>query len=288
MFTIMQIGFIFESQAGVEVFDKLSLSQSENTICYTTADGTSNTTSPFSLVNDVNELIAASEVLAVFSDKPNSLEKAKDAIRKGVHVFYADLSKLSLNNLLAFRNLQQEIDVSVGFGHSGIDLVKHLAISRPIDGPVFIDSKRSVQNSFTVQQFNSLLTFDMATLFRHSQSSVRKVRVAVFPIDENRLSLLNVRVELNDSSILCYTLTNDIEPESFNINLYLNGPQQVYRYSNDEPFTNVALNSTSDDLHQFVESLRFRTPIFSIERAIDLHRLLHEVFDKLSMTVNNC
>ena len=284
----MQIGFFFETQADVEFVNELSLSQSGNTICYTTADGTSNTTLPFSFVNDINELIAASEVLAVFSDKPDSLEKAKDAIRKGVHVFYGDLSKLSLNNLLAFRNLQQEINVSISFGHSGVDLIKHLSVNKPIEGPVFIDSKRSVRNSFTVQQLNSLLTFDMATLFRLTQSSVRKVRVAAFPIDENRLSLLNVRVELNDSSILCYTLTNDIEPESFNINLYINGPLQVYRYSIDEPFISVAQTSTADDLLQFVEGLNIRTPIFSIERAIDLHRLLQEVFDKLSISVNNC
>ena len=284
----MQIGFFFGVKVNVEFVDKLSLSQTENTICYATADGMAIGSIPFRFVKDANELIAASDVLAVFSDKPDSLEKVIAAIRKGVHVFCGDLSKLSLSNLLAFRNLQQEIEVSVGFGHSGIDLVKHLAISRPIDGPVFIDSKRSVRYSFTVQELNSLLTFDMATLFRLSKSSVRKVRVAAFPIDENRLSLLNVRVELNDSSILCYTLTNDIEPESFNISLFINESLQVYRFSNDEPFISVAQSSTAKGLLQFVEGLNIYTPIFSVERAIDLHRLLQEIFDKLSMNVNNC
>lgn len=237
---------------------------------------------PFTFIPDCAELIAGSDALLVFAGQSDCYSIAVDAIRKGIHVFYSDLSQLSLQNLIDIRNLLQEINVKVSFGYSGFNVIDHLSVNKPIENAIFVDCKRSVQQINRQLQLRKILTFDMASLLRLSTSAVRKVRISAFPVNEASFRLLNLRLELNDGSIYCYTLTDNLAPESYSLTLYSDQQTDLPCYSSDESFASFAQNTLADNTLHFASQVDNRCPQFSIERAIDLHRLLQGIFDKLN------
>ncbi|MDD2279945.1 MAG: hypothetical protein PHD06_07855 [Bacteroidales bacterium] len=278
----MQVGIYFGKHSDDNFAPKSNFAGDVKVFGYSSVENEPNKNIPFAFIPDYAELLAASDVLLVVAGQSDCYSIAVDAIRKGIHVFYSDLSQLSLQNLIDIRNLLQEIDVKVSFGYSGFNVIDHLPVSKSIENAIFVDCKRSVQQVNRQLQFHKILTFDLASLLRLSTSAVRKVRISAFPVNEASFRLLNLRLELNDGSIYCYTLADNLAPESYSLTLYSDQQTDLPCYSSNESFANFAQNTLADNVLYFASQVDNRCPQFTIERAIDLHRLLQGIFDKLS------
>jgi hypothetical protein len=278
----MQVGIYFGKHSDNSIAIKTDFAEDVTIFGYSSTENRPVDGVPFTFVPDCAELIAGSDALLVFAGQSDCYSIAVDAIRKGIHVFYSDLSQLSLQNLIDIRNLLQEINVKVSFGYSGFNVINHLSVNKHIENAIFVECKRSVQQVNRQLQLRKILTFDLASLLRLSTSAVRKVRISAFPVNEASFSLLNLRFELNDGSIYCYTLTDNLEPESYSLTLFSDPQTNLPCYSSYESFTSYAQNTLVDNMLHFVAQVDNGCPQFTIERAIDLHRLLQGIFDKLN------
>jgi hypothetical protein len=281
MFAV-QIGIYFGNYSDYSFAKKLKFADGVDVFSYSTVDNEPNEGIPFAFIPDCAELLAGSDALLVFAGQSACYSITVDAIRRGIHVLHSDLSLISLQNLIDMRNLLQEIDVNVNFGCSGFNVLNYLSIYKPIENAIFVDCKRNVQRTNSQLQLRKVLTFDLATLLRLTKSAVRKVRIGVFPILENSFNLLNLRLELDNGSIYCYTLTNNLEAESYLLTPYIDNQTHLACYSSNEPFDSFAQSIFADSMQHFVAGGNNSSPQFNIERAIDLRRLLQEVFEKLN------
>ena len=278
----MQVGIYLGNHSDYSFVERLNFADSVTAFGYSTTDNEPIDSVPFAFIPDCAELLAGSDALLVFAGQSECYSITVDAIRRGIHVFHSDLSLISLQNLIDIRNLLQEIDVNVSFGCSGFNILNYLSVDKPIENAIFVDCKRNIQQMNSQVQLRKILTFDLATFLRLTKSAIRKVRIGVFPILENSFTLLNLRLELANGSIYCYTLTNNLETESYLLNPYIDNQTHLPCYSSNVPFDSFAQGIFADNMQYFVAGANNNSSHFNIERAIDLNRLMQEVFEKLN------
>lgn len=279
----MRIGIYFESYANPFFLKKDIFDHNHKLIGYSTANAQPISNLPLNFIPDCAELLAGSEVLMICAESSSCVEVAVNAIRKGIHVFHCNLSLFSLRELMDIRILLQEISVSVGFGSSGATPLQHALRPLPTDLPIFADCKRNAQESYDYRRIRKMLTFDLGSLLRISKSNVRRVRLGAFPVLKPEFDLLSLRIELENGSILCYTLTNNVENSSFALSCFIDSNLHFPNLSSNEPFAVAVAQSIEDNLKQFLHNIPAPIAPLNIEMAIDLQRLLDTVSEKLQL-----
>lgn len=277
----MRIGIYFENQPHPIFYDNKIFNSNHKIIGY--SSGAQFTNLQLKYIPDPDELLSGSEILLICAEHSSCMNIMTRAIRKGVHVFHCNLSVLTLENLLDLRVLLQEINVRIGFSSSGFLPFIQPKINFPTDLALFYDCKRDVTEPSFEREFKMILTFDLGTFIRTTDSNIRRVRVGSFPVMSKDFKLLSLRLELENGSVMCYTLSNNNTSPSHTLSCYVNNDLHLPTRTSEEPLTHFLKQSVEENLQNFLKDKDFYQPPMSIDMAIDLYRLLDKVFEKLQL-----
>lgn len=277
----MRIGIYFEDQPHPIFYDHKIFSSNHKIIGY--SSGAQFTNHHLKYIPDPDELLTGSEILLICAEHSSCMDIMTRAIRKGVHVFHCNLSVLTLANLLDLRVLLQEIDVRLGFSSSGFLHFCHPEINFPTDLALFYDCKREITEPIFEHQLKQILTFDLGTLIRTTSSSVRRVRVGSFPVMAQDFNLLSLRLELENGGVMCYTLSNTNSLPSHTLSCYINNELYLPNHTSAKPLSHLLKRSMEENLRSFLTDRSLSHQPMDIDMAIDLHRLLNIIFEKLQL-----
>ncbi len=232
------------------------------------------------------ELLAGCDVAIVYSTGLFINDIPREAIRRGIHLYLADLPSYGRAILSDLLCLMQEIDVSVEFGYSGFSLIELLPNQAALNGQVFLECRREMLSGTAKNQFQRVLAFDLATLLRCNAGLIKKIRVVSIPPTSQDFRLINVRLEYANGSVFCYTLNCLGENESFDLNFFGNSSSDKYHLSwQGVTFSNQICSHTINPL-AFVKTITSRDkPKFSIDKALELDKLIQEILDRLAMNM---
>lgn len=230
------------------------------------------------------ELLAGCDVAIVFSKELFINDIPREAIRRGIHLYLADLpsySKAILNEILCLR---QEIDVYVDFGYSGFNLIDKLPNPQALNGQVFLDCRRGMPFDTSHAEMQRVLLFDLATLLRSNNGLIKKNRVFSLPSSTYEFNLINIRLEYANGSVSCYTLNRLNSDEDFDLAFYGNLPSDSFHLSwKGKTFTNKIISHTLSFV-DFISLIKAKgKPIFSIDQALALNSLINDILEKVTL-----
>jgi hypothetical protein len=221
------------------------------------------------------ELLVCCDIALIFSTNDFFWEIPRSALKRGVNVFFADLTAYDLYTLNDFKLIAQEIGVAVGFGFSGEFYGVYEGNSS-----YFIQVERNLHKECAFSNFRKTIIYDLATLVRFKNSAIKKNRTIALPLNQPEYNLLHSSIETSNGSIFSYTANRLCIENSYNISLYGNGSEGLIKYKNkDTPFSCCDSKNDSTFLPKsFIESIRKgKTPDFSVDCAIETMRLFEEI-----------
>lgn len=230
------------------------------------------------------ELLVCCDIALIFSTNDFFWEIPRSALRRGVNVFFADLTAYDINSLNEFKQMAHEIGARIGFGFSGQSTSELQSLNEG-SSSYYMAVNRSLITGCNFTSFRKTIIYDLATIVRFKNSAVKKIRSLALPLSQCEYNLLHTSVETTNGSIFSYTANRISQIDSFEIVLYGNGNENLV--SSQSSWSPVS-NDTPDFTHlyspnSFIESVRNDTAIeFSIDHAIETFRLYDDVTQRHS------
>jgi hypothetical protein len=230
------------------------------------------------------ELLSGCDTAIVYPGQGVWADVPRAAVRRGVNLFLADLPSYSKHAILELQNLLQEINIAFEFGFSGFSINEFLPNHISKNDLVFFDFKRDLQNGSDFGLLERMLVYDISTMVRLNIAPIKKVRVFSLPVGLSDYNLLNIRIELGNGGIYCYTISRLGDEENFEAKLYSGVFVDQISIKLSESILDLSANDFSTSPLEFINRLKVGAkPQFTIDKALDVHRLLDEVQEKLSI-----
>jgi hypothetical protein len=276
----MRLGVFLDSQKWTDQAIEVCKVTSEKFVGYSAKYQNPSLTDVMPFVANPIELVAGCDAVILFGE---NIEIAKAALKRGIHVFFASLPQTTKYSLVEIKNLLQEIDVNVGFGFAGIDLIEETPIEQ-FPKPLFIDFTRNLPQNSDLSEIEWHLKFDICTLIKIDGCNIRKIRTTCHPLESNDYKLLNLRIELSNGSVFCYTTNRLAEEHSWKLKIYGNGLQDMEKANGNIPAHSNLSAGLIIPFNGFVDNIKKKQTVgFDIDKAIDSFRVIEEIKEKLSI-----
>jgi hypothetical protein len=192
------------------------------------------------------------------------------------------LPQTSKYDLVEMKNLLLEIDVNVGFGFAGMDLSDELSVEK-FPKPLFIDFKRGLPIESGLNDIEWHLKYDICTLLKIDGCNIRKIRTTCHPLESHDYKLLNLRLELSNGSVFCYTANRLATEHSWQLSMYGNGLCGIEKANGKIPAYSNLANGLISPFNSFIENIKKnQADGFNIGMAIDCCTVIEDIKEKLS------
>jgi hypothetical protein len=230
------------------------------------------------------ELLAGCDTAIVYPGQGVWAEVPRAAVRRGVNLYLADFPSYSKHTIVELQNLLQEINIAFEFGFSGFNIDEFLPNQISQNDLVYFDFKRELKKESDFSLIKRMLVYDISTMVRLNVASIKKVRVFSLPKESLEYNLLNIRIELNNGGIYCYTISRIGDEENFDAKLYGSLAVDQISINSKESILDLSVKNLSTSPLEFIDRLkRGVKPQFTIDKALEVHRLLDEVQEKLTI-----
>lgn len=215
---MIKLGFICDSLQTVESYH---LNSANSNLCHLVGVCLLNSVEPvpaaqFRMYEHPEQLLADIELVVVDIPSDKTQQVVTQVIKLGVNAFLSNWQDLSLSELSRLDQLSHEIGVKLGFGGLGYALgINNMRVSQPS-----ITEIRRCSPIVSVQHFDNLMRFDLATALALNRTQLRKIRAYSVPNQAPIPSTLLVLIDFVDGSAICYTLNRCERNASFDVDIH--------------------------------------------------------------------
>ncbi len=227
------------------------------------------------------ELLEQIDTLLILGDNQECFQTAVHAIRKGKHVFLEDISQANRIELEEWIELSQEIGVKLGVGNSGQNLSNFFSLQTPQKEPLYIEAKRTISALEANDTLLKILWFDMGTLSRLTNSSIRKIRVGKFPVLEERFNLMSLRLEFCNGTIFSYTLSIGESIELLSVSPYIDNQRKIDPFVSQLPFQLTIRNALVENFQNFLSFEE--NDSFPTDKMLEMSNILQRILEILKV-----
>ena len=226
------------------------------------------------------ELLACCDTAIMLSNNVIFDEIPRMALRRGVNVFFFDITKYSLNFLNDINLIAKEIGAKVGFGFSGIKISGELFNKNPVSGISYVNITRNLKKGTSISEFSKSIVFDMATMVRFKGFTTKKNQSLVLPLSNDEFNFIHLSLEMCNGSIIGYTASRLSESNSLEILLHTDTARiETADLSLRENYSNI-FESPFSPL-PFIDSIRNGSEMdFTIDQAIQTLSLFESITKK--------
>ncbi|RPH28698.1 MAG: hypothetical protein EHM93_18510 [Bacteroidales bacterium] len=286
----MKAGFFFQNSVNIGLLQTIADENSLELVgAFFQSNDESNSSDP-KIYESEDELLVQIEVAYIFYNGDNYFDFAAKALKRGVNIFLASLPDYSHSSLVEINELSTEIGVPIGFGCAGEILVKQDEI---IGNCFMLELTRDTGKATSDEVFRRMLIYDIASFVRIKPYGMRKLRVNGLPLFNQKPTVINLRFEYDNSSIIASSIARVDEDEKCVLRFFSGDDGYFKDLSiNSIAFESKILESPqlilSDEgfianLGIYSQEIISKSPLsFGIENAIETFNLFETIEERLN------
>jgi len=285
----MKAGFFFQNKVSIDLLLSLAEKLDIQFIGVFFKDQNSIDLTNPKIFKSEDELLAQIEVAYIFLDEKSYFDFTVKALKRGVNVFLDNLPNYSYNSLIEINQLAFEINIPIGFGCSGDDLIKQDEI---VSNYFMLQLTRDTGAETSDEIFRRMLIYDLASFVRIRPCGLRKFRVNGLPLFTKSPKAINLRMEYDNGSTIAYSITRVNQPQRCVLRFFSGEDGYFKDLSQNNQSFSYSINTSSEKLlvdESFINSIALYTNeikaksslSFGLENAIETLSITESIEDRL-------
>jgi len=285
----MKAGFFFQNKVSIDLLLSLAEKLDIQFIGVFFKDQNSIDLTNPKIFKSEDELLAQIEVAYIFLDEKSYFDFTVKALKRGVNVFLDNLPNYTYNSLIEINQLAFEINIPIGFGCSGDDLIKQDEI---VSNYFMLQLTRDTGAETSDEIFRRMLIYDLASFVRIRPCGLRKFRVNGLPLFTKSPKAINLRMEYDNGSTIAYSITRVNQPQRCVLRFFSGEDGYFKDLSQNNQSFSYSINTSSEKLlvdESFINSIALYTNeikaksslSFGLENAIETLSITESIEDRL-------
>ncbi len=218
------------------------------------------------------ELAVCCDLLVFYSNHSYFNDVPEFALRRGANIFFANSQDYSHRFLMDIHPIASEIGAIVGFGNSGYNLFTERNVSINLHEVFFAHIKRSLSTECSFVNLKEKIIYDLSSVSRTFPVTIKKYKSITLPVFNENFNLLNLSIEFNNGSVVCYTADRLSNHPDFSTSLFANSSVLTCN-PNENPSPNHNTFSPLDFISCVKNGISYE---FDIYQAIQTLKLFEE------------